>query len=55
MGISRSLLYDWKYGTEPGAFYLAKIHYLGGDVMYILTGKRSIENGEGGSGTDEFV
>lgn len=55
LGISKSLLYDWKYETVPSAFYIAKIHYLGGDAMYILTGKRSIKNGEGGSGTDDFV
>lgn len=55
LGISKNLLYKWEFGTVPSAFYIAKIHYLGGDAMYILTGKRSVTNGEGGSGTDDFV
>lgn len=49
LGISKNLLYEWKHGTVPSAFYIAKIHYLGGDAMYILTGQRSIKNGEGGN------
>ena len=46
LGIGKNSLYEWKHGTVPSAFYIAKIHYLGGDAMYILTGQRSIENGE---------
>jgi hypothetical protein len=31
----------WKEGGCPGAFYLAKLHYAGADVLYILTGNKS--------------
>lgn len=37
---SKHMLYGWKEGTTPGALALARLHYAGADVMYILTGKR---------------
>ena len=36
-------LYCWDYGATPGGFELAKLHYAGGDVIYVLTGKRGDE------------
>jgi hypothetical protein len=38
---SRQLLYDWMEGVAPGAKYLQRLHYLGADVIYILTGMRA--------------
>lgn len=55
LNINYRLIYEWKKGVVPSALTIAKIHYFGGDAMYILTGQRSIKNGEGGSGADEFV
>lgn len=36
----RKLFWDWSQGITPGGLYLARLHYLGGDVIYVLTGKR---------------
>lgn len=33
----------WQEGGTPGGFMLAKLHHFGGDVMYVLTGKRSVK------------
>lgn len=41
LGISsKQLLYDWMGGVAPSAKYLQRLHYLGADVIYILTGVR---------------
>ena len=41
LGISsRQLLYDWMEGVAPSAKYLQRLHYLGADVIYILTGDK---------------
>jgi hypothetical protein len=37
---SRQLLYDWMEGVSPSAKYLQRLHYVGADVIYILTGVR---------------
>jgi hypothetical protein len=37
---SNQLLYDWMEGCAPSAKYLQRLHYLGADVIYILTGMR---------------
>lgn len=37
---SNQLLYDWMEGMAPSAKYLQRLHYLGADVIYILTGMR---------------
>ena len=42
----RSSIYSWADGRVPGCFTLAKLHYLGGDVLYVLTGERSKEDGK---------
>lgn len=31
---------NWRDGGTPGGYMLAKLHYCGGDVLYVLTGKR---------------
>ena len=40
-GIAKNTLYMWRDGSAPGGLHLAKLHYAGADVLYILTGKRS--------------
>ena len=37
---SKQLLYDWMDGCAPSAKYLQRLHYMGADVIYILTGTR---------------
>ena len=32
----------WSHGLTPETMKIAKIHYYGGDVLYILTGKKSV-------------
>ena len=41
IGCGRNVVYEWKYGVAPSALYLARLHELGADVIWILTGKRS--------------
>ena len=41
LGISsKQLVYDWMNGVAPSAKYLQRLHYVGADVIYILTGER---------------
>jgi hypothetical protein len=37
---STQLLYDWMEGGAPSAKYLQRLHFVGADVIYILTGMR---------------
>lgn len=41
----RSIRQPWREGCCPGGFYLQRLYYFGGDVMYVLTGKRSVKDG----------
>lgn len=41
LGAERKRFNSWLHGYTPGANILAKLHYAGADVLYILTGKRS--------------
>ena len=41
IGIGKSTVYQWKDGRSPGGLALARLHYAGADVLYILTGKKS--------------
>lgn len=36
----KNSVYEWEQGKVPGASLLAKLHSCGGDVLYVLTGKR---------------
>lgn len=40
LGCSRSVLACWRDGFAPSAMFLARLLELGGDVGYILTGRR---------------
>lgn len=41
IGIGKSTVHEWKEGQAPGGLALARLHYAGADVLYILTGKKS--------------
>lgn len=43
LGADRKLLYSWLHGATPEVFYLLKLHELGADILYILTGQRCPE------------
>ena len=46
MMCNRRHLHEWgTSGKTPCGLYLARLHYCGGDVIYVLTGKRSVNNG----------
>ena len=34
-------IWTWYTGTGPSAYFLARLAELGGDVMYVLTGRRA--------------
>lgn len=40
IGCGKNTLNEWGYGVAPSAIYLARLHELGADVIWILTGKR---------------
>ncbi len=40
IGCERKSIWEWEKGTTPSAIYLARLHVLGGDVMWVLTGTR---------------
>ena len=41
VGCDRKTMYDWKNGGAPDALFLQRLHYMGADVIYILTGRRT--------------
>ena len=46
MGCNRRNLHEWgTAGTTPCGLHLARLQYCGGDVIYVFTGKRSVNNG----------
>ena len=40
LGCGKSAINSWENGSVPSAMFLARIHHLGGDVIWILTGER---------------
>ena len=46
-GCSAKLVYEWAGGITPGGYMLAKLHYFGGDVIYVLTGRRDTRDKKG--------
>lgn len=36
----RNCIDHWQDGGTPGGYMLQKLHFHGGDVLYVLTGKR---------------
>lgn len=41
LGAERKIVYIWADGCAPTAIYLQRLHEMGADVIYILTGRRS--------------
>ena len=41
IGCDRKIVYGWESGATPETFYLIRLHYLGADVIYIMTGVRN--------------
>lgn len=41
IGCNRRLLYEWEQGAAPSAIYLVRLHEIGADVLWILTGKET--------------
>ena len=41
IGCDRKAIYGWENGVAPETIYLIRLHYLGADVIYIMTGVRS--------------
>ena len=37
----KATIYNWSEGMAPDCLNLARLHYAGADVIYILTGKRT--------------
>ena len=40
IGCRDNNIYQWGEGVCPSAKYLARLYYVGADVVYILTGKK---------------
>lgn len=41
LGCDRKMPWHWRNGDTPQTIFLQRLHYLGGDVLYVLTGCRS--------------
>ncbi len=41
IGCKKRLIYDWNQGVSPSAIYLVRLHEIGADVLWILTGKET--------------
>ena len=40
-GCTKKQYYHWTDGITPGGHMLAKLHHCGGDVIYVLSGRRT--------------
>lgn len=45
MRCDRKNIHAWRNGYTPSALFLARLQFLGGDALYVLTGKRAREGG----------
>ena len=43
IGCNRSSLKFWRNGSTPSAMFISRLYFAGGDVLYVLTGRR-VEN-----------
>lgn len=41
IGCGKELLRAWRNGVAPSAIYLVRLHEIGADVVYILTGEKN--------------
>ena len=46
LGFEKKSIQYWKSGSTPSGLALARLHYCGGDVIYVLTGQRRAEDGK---------
>ena len=42
IGCSDNTIYGWSYGYAPSSMYLARLYDVGADVIWILTGRRTV-------------
>lgn len=42
IGCSRKLVYAWADGCAPTAIFVQRLHELGADIPYILSGRRTL-------------
>ena len=40
IGCDKKSIYGWENGVTPETIYLIRLHHLGADVIYIMTGVR---------------
>lgn len=40
IGCHKNAIYEWESGKTPDAIHLQRLHEIGADVIYILTGVR---------------
>ena len=40
IGCHKNAIYEWERGKAPDAIHLQRLHEIGADVIYILTGVR---------------
>lgn len=45
IGCHKNAIYEWESGKTPDAIHLQRLHEIGADVIYILTGRR-VEDGK---------
>ena len=43
IGCHKNAIYEWENGKAPDAIYLQRLHEIGADVIYILTGRRTVD------------
>ena len=41
IGCNKKSIYGWENGKAPDAIYLQRLHEIGADVIYVLTGVRN--------------
>ena len=43
IGCHKNAIYEWENGRSPDAIHLQRLHEIGADVIYILTGRRTAD------------
>jgi hypothetical protein len=43
IGCHKNAIYEWENGRSPDAIHLQRLHEIGADVIYILTGRRNVD------------
>ncbi len=45
LGCADNTIYSWENGIAPSAYFLQRMHELGADVIWILTGRKEKHDG----------